>query len=167
MEQVASDFWAVLWRCLCLLLVFILAIVAAASTEQAMVPEETPVKALLLEAIPFIGLALGTVLLIRFVPPMGIDAGLSTSNAGWHLGAGLVIGLVWVSVTLAIVSVPADLRLMPQNLNFSTAMAMAALALLMNVAMQQLLTRGYIFGVIDWTYGSAAAVTVSLAGSRR
>ncbi len=124
--------------------------------------EEGTARTLVFNVFPFLSILLVTLALERFLPPRGaVDAGLSRRNAGRLFSAGVLLSAGWLGVALAIVAATGQTSLFLEKLVPSWTLAVVALAVLLNVAFQQILTRGYLHGAIEWKFGVWPAIVVT------
>lgn len=149
-------------RFLLVILVLAISLVIVTAIVQTFSLEESVLRTLIFESIPFLGLLAGTVLLVRFVPPSNtINAGLSLRHAGVLLGTGAAIGVAWIALALAIAAATGEASFFPERFELSSTLALTALATALNVSMQQVLTRGYLYGAIAWKFGVVTAVILT------
>jgi membrane protease YdiL (CAAX protease family) len=159
-------FWTVLWKSSVFFLLW------AVLTSLTVVPFGAQLKALE-EAAPlqarlyfdFTGavmMLLATWVMVRWIDRRAfVTAGFAFNHLWRDVALGLVLGLIWLAVSLLSLWAPGWLALRPVNAVHWPALALSAAAMAFNVLTQQLLLCGYILQTIRSKSHPVVAVVVS------
>lgn len=158
--------WTVVWKSSAFFLLW------AVLTSLTVVPFGAQLKALE-EAAPLqarlyfdlagaVMMVLATWAMVRWIDRRAIvTAGFAPNHLWRDVPLGLVLGLIWLAISLLILGVLGWLTLQPVNAIHGPALALSALAMVFNVLTQQLLLCGYIFQTIRSRFHPIVAIVVS------
>lgn len=158
--------WTVLWKSGAFFLLW------AVLTSLTVVPFAAQLKALE-EAAPLqarlyfdvsgaVMMLLPTWVMVRWIDRRAfVTAGFALNHLRRDVTLGLVLGLIWLAVSLLTLWVPGWLTLQPVNAIHWPTLALSAIAMVFNVLTQQLLLCGYIFQTIRSRFHPIVAIVAS------
>jgi hypothetical protein len=158
--------WTVVWKSSAFFLLW------AVLTSLTVVPFAAQLKALE-EAAPLharlyfdvsgaVMMLLATWVMVRWIDRRAlVTAGFAPDHLRRDVALGLVLGLIWLALSLLVLWAPGWLTLQPVSTIHWPSLALSAVAMLFNVLTQQLLLCGYIFQTIRSKFNPIVALVAS------
>lgn len=152
----------IIGKYLLLLVFFFLAILLADSLSPTIKQKSKPIVTFLFEFIPFLGLVIGHLVVIRWFEESNLSyIRIHKKSILSNTVQGFVIGLIWIMI-----SVFAIVLLNNGEIKTSLSMSFSFLLyyfiiLYINSAMQELLVHGYLFSLLQNKYSKWAALIVT------
>ncbi len=149
---------------LLLLVIWIFSIVVAQSLSPFIDKQDKPISTLLYEFLPFLGLFIGHLVVIKFFEKSNLSyVRIYKKSILSNTVKGFVIGLIWILIS-ALVIVLINKGEIKTSLSMPFSLLLSYFIILfINSAMQELLVHGYLFSLLQKKYSNwAALITTSL-----
>lgn len=164
MKEKLKTVGSIIGKFLLLLTIWIISIVIADSLATPIKNLGKPASVFLFEFLPFFGLFLGHIILIRLFEKSGLSfIRLSNANFLPKFLIGFLFGLFWLSIAVIPIYFIGQGQLTKEFSLTAIQMLVYFFILFINAAMQELLVHGYLFSLLQNKYSKVTAlVTTSL-----